>query len=131
MSEKPATDERRRMTIAELRDRYEFVMRSAQKRDPHQQPSREPETLDGEPLEISGKVMVFTGYGPVSFMSLQDGTGELQVCVTLHYVGEPAFTEYRAKVVRGAEVTVVGRACITRTKALALLASTLAWKVAA
>jgi lysyl-tRNA synthetase, class II len=68
----PRTD-----TIAEVRARH---------------PDLAPDTATGEKVSVTGRVMLSRPSGKLSFATIRDGTGEIQVMLSADRIGEDALT---------------------------------------
>ncbi|HEX3390125.1 MAG TPA: OB-fold nucleic acid binding domain-containing protein, partial [Streptosporangiaceae bacterium] len=62
----------RTATIAEVRARY---------------PDLEPDTYTGDRVGVTGRVMLSRSGGKLSFATIRDGTGDIQVMISLDRVG--------------------------------------------
>src|SRR5260370_32648652 len=80
----PRTD-----TISELRARY---------------PSLEPDTATGEKVGVTGRVMLSRTGGKLCFATIRDGTGDIQVMISLDRVGADALAAWKQDLDRAAHV---------------------------
>ncbi|MDX6741805.1 bifunctional lysylphosphatidylglycerol synthetase/lysine--tRNA ligase LysX [Actinocorallia sp. A-T 12471] len=94
-------------TIAEVRAKY---------------PDLEPGTETGEKVAIAGRVMLSRIGGKLCFATLRDGTGDLQVMVSLAGVGEEALAAWKGDVDLGDHVGVEGEVISSKRGELSVMA---------
>jgi lysyl-tRNA synthetase, class II len=97
----------RTATLAEVRDRY---------------PELEPGTETGDRVGVTGRVMLIRNTGKLCFATLKDGTGELQVMLSLAKVGEAALEDWKREVDLGDHVGIEGEVITSRRGELSVLA---------
>ncbi len=97
----------RTATIADLRAKH---------------PDLPPDTRTGERAGITGRVVLFRIGGKLCFATLRDGSGDLQVMVSLESVGEPSLTEWKTDVDLGDHIGVEGEVVTSRRGELSVLA---------
>src|SRR5262250_1995357 len=98
----PRTD-----TIAEVRARH---------------PDLAPDTPTGEKVSVTGRVMLSRPSGKLSFATIRDGTGEIQVMLSADRIGEDALTAWKRDVDLGDHVGVEGEVISSRRGELSVLA---------
>jgi len=98
----PRTD-----TIAEVRARH---------------PDLAPDTATGEKVSVTGRVMLSRPSGKLSFATIRDGTGEIQVMLSADRIGEDALTAWKRDVDLGDHVGVEGEVISSRRGELSVLA---------
>ncbi|MQA78373.1 MAG: lysine--tRNA ligase [Streptosporangiales bacterium] len=81
----------------------------------------EADTATGERVTVAGRVMLSRNTGKLCFATLQDGTGRLQVMVSLAQVGEESLAAWKADVDRGDQVGVEGEVITSRRGELSVL----------
>jgi lysyl-tRNA synthetase class 2 len=101
----------RTATIREVRERY---------------PGLEPDTATGDVVGIAGRVILSRIGGKLCFATLRDGTGDLQVMISLNRVGEAALASWKRDVDLGDQVGVHGEVITSRTGELSVLAGSFA-----
>ncbi|HEX3751742.1 MAG TPA: bifunctional lysylphosphatidylglycerol synthetase/lysine--tRNA ligase LysX [Streptosporangiaceae bacterium] len=97
----------RTATIAEIRSRYEGLA---------------PDASTGDEVAVAGRVMLSRVGGKLCFATLRDGTGDLQVMVSLARVGEDALAAWKRDVDLGDQVGVRGEVITSRSGELSVLA---------
>ena len=102
----PRTD-----SIAEVRARY---------------PSLAPDTATGETVGIAGRVIFSRIGGKLCFATLRDGTGDIQVMISLARVGDDALAAWKRDVDLGDHVGVTGEVITSRSGELSVLADSFA-----
>ena len=85
----------RTATIAEIRERY---------------PDLKPDTATGERVGVTGRVMLSRIGGKLSFATIRDGTGDIQVMISADRVGPEALASWKHDVDLGDHVGVEGEA---------------------
>ena len=98
----PRTD-----SIGELRARY---------------PALEPDTATGDQVGVAGRVMLSRNGGKLCFATIRDGTGEIQVMISLERVGADALAAWKQDVDLGDHVGVTGEVVSSRRGELSILA---------
>jgi lysyl-tRNA synthetase, class II len=101
----------RTATIAEIRARY---------------PDLAPDTATGDRVGVTGRVMLSRIGGKLSFAAIRDGTGDIQVMISLDRVGEPALAAWKRDVDLGDHVGVQGEVITSRSGELSVLADSYA-----
>ena len=102
----PRTD-----TIAQVRERY-----------PHL-PAGE---ATGERVGVAGRIMLSRNGGKLCFATIRDGTGEIQVMISLDRVGEQALAAWKQDVDLGDHIGVEGEVIASRSGELSVLADSYA-----
>jgi len=100
-SEPYPADFPRTATIADLRRRFG---------DPG------PGVSTGERVGIAGRVMLYRTGGKLCFATVRDGTGDLQVMVSLDQVGEEALAAWKRDVDLGDHIGVEGEVITSRSR---------------
>jgi len=101
----------RTTTIGALRERY---------------PDLPPDTVTGEVVGVTGRVMLSRIGGKLCFATLRDGTGDIQAMIRLDRVGEEGLTAWKRDVDLGDHVGVTGEVITSRTGELSVLADSFA-----
>jgi lysyl-tRNA synthetase, class II len=101
----------RTATIAEIRAKY---------------PDLEPDTATGDRVGVTGRVMLSRIGGKLSFAAIRDGTGDIQVMISLDRVGEQALAAWKRDVDLGDHVGVEGEVITSRSGELSVLADSYA-----
>ncbi|MGZ4760629.1 MAG: OB-fold nucleic acid binding domain-containing protein, partial [Acidimicrobiales bacterium] len=96
----------RTTTISELRSAY---------------PDLEPDTRTGEQVGVAGRVMLSRVGGKLCFATLRDGTGEMQVMLSLDSLGEESLAAWKSDVDLGDHVGVEGEVVTSRRGELSIL----------
>ncbi len=96
----------RTTTIAELRSAY---------------PDLDPDVRTGERVGVVGRVMLSRVGGKLSFATLRDGTGDLQVMLSLDELGEESLTAWKTDVDLGDHVGVEGEMVTSKRGELSVL----------
>ncbi len=94
-------------SISELRARY---------------PSLEPDTATGEKVGVTGRVMLSRTGGKLCFATIRDGTGDIQVMISLDRVGADALAAWKQDVGLGDHIGVYGEVISSRRGELSVLA---------
>ena len=82
-----------------------------------------PDTFTGEQAAVAGRVMLSRIGGKLCFATLRDGSGDIQVMISLAGVGEDALAAWKRDVDLGDHVGVVGEVITSRAGELSVLAS--------
>ena len=82
-----------------------------------------PDTFTGQTVSIGGRVMLFRTGGKLCFATLRDGTGDVQVMVSLDRVGAGSLAAWKRDVDLADHVGVTGEVITSRTGELSVLAS--------
>jgi lysyl-tRNA synthetase, class II len=98
-------------TIAEVRDRY---------------PDLAPDTATGDRVGVVGRVMLSRIGGRLSFATIRDGTGDIQVMISADRVGADALAAWKHDVDIGDHVGVEGEVISSRRGELSVLADSFA-----
>ena len=85
-----------------------------------------PDTRTGQTAAIAGRVLLKRDTGKLSFATLRDGYGDLQVMVALDNVGPEVLEHWKRDVDLGDHVGVTGEIITTRRGELTVLASSFA-----
>ena len=85
-----------------------------------------PDTASGERAGIAGRVMLYRTGGKLCFATVRDGTGELQVMISLDRVGGEALAAWKRDVDLGDHVGVTGEVISSRRGELSVLADSFA-----
>jgi lysyl-tRNA synthetase class 2 len=101
----------RTTTIGEVRARHESLAA---------------DTATGEIVGIAGRVILSRIGGKLCFATLRDGTGDIQVMISLARVGEEALTAWKRDVDLGDHVGVTGEVITSRSGELSVLADSFA-----
>src|SRR5499433_2346556 len=101
----------RTATIAEIRARY---------------PDLAPDTATGDRVGVAGRVMLSRVGGKLCFATIRDGTGDLQVMISLDRVGPDALAAWKRDVDLGDHVGVEGEVITSRSGELSVLADSFA-----
>jgi lysyl-tRNA synthetase class 2 len=101
----------RTATVAALREKYRDL------------PT---DTATGEIVGVAGRVMLSRVGGKLCFATLRDGTGDIQVMISLARVGEAALAFWKRDVDLGDHVGVTGEVITSRSGELSVLADSFA-----
>jgi lysyl-tRNA synthetase, class II len=101
----------RTATTAEIRARYEGL------------PA---DTFTGDQVAVAGRVILSRVGGKLCFATIRDGSGDLQVMVSLDKVGEEALAAWKRDVDLGDQVGVRGEVITSRSGELSVLADSFA-----
>jgi lysyl-tRNA synthetase, class II len=102
----PRTD-----TIAQVRERY---------------PDLPPDTVTGERVGVTGRVMLYRNGGKLCFATIRDGSGDLQVMISRDRAGEQALAAWKQDVDLGDHIGVTGEVITSRSGELSVLADSFA-----
>jgi lysyl-tRNA synthetase class 2 len=86
-----------------------------------------PDTFTGERVGVAGRVVLNRITGKLTFATLRDGTGDVQVMLSLDKVGQQALDDWKAFVDIGDHVGVVGEVITSRRGELSVLADE--WRI--
>jgi lysyl-tRNA synthetase class 2 len=84
------------------------------------------DTATGETVGIAGRVILSRIGGRLCFATLRDGTGDVQVMISLARVGEEALARWKRDVDLGDHVGVTGEVITSRSGELSVLADSFA-----
>ncbi len=84
------------------------------------------DTATGEIVGIAGRVILSRIGGKLCFATLRDGTGDIQVMISLARVGEDALARWKRDVDLGDHVGVTGEVITSRSGELSVLADSFA-----
>ena len=101
----------RTATIAQVRERH---------------PGLPPGAATGDLVGIAGRVLLSRSGGKLCFATIRDGTGDLQVMISLDRVGEDALAAWKRDVDLGDHVGVTGEVVASRRGELSVLADSYA-----
>ncbi|MFB4320150.1 bifunctional lysylphosphatidylglycerol synthetase/lysine--tRNA ligase LysX [Actinomadura sp. 21ATH] len=101
----------RTATNAEVREKY---------------PELEPGTETGEKVGVTGRVMLIRNTGKLCFATLRDGTGDLQVMLSLANVGQERLDFWKREVDLGDHVGVEGEIITSRRGELSIMVDSFA-----
>jgi lysyl-tRNA synthetase class 2 len=104
----------RTATLAEIREKH---------------PDLEPDTMTGEKVGITGRVIFVRNTGKLCFATLREGDAELQVMLSLDRVGEASLAAWKADVDLGDHVFVQGEVGTSRRGELSVFADS--WRLTA
>ena len=104
---------RRTTTLGDLRERFGEL---------------EVDSATGEQVAIAGRIVLKRDGGKLCFATLRDGTGDLQVMLSLDKVGEESLSAWKRDVDLGDHVAVEGEVISSRRGELSVLAD--AWSLA-
>jgi lysyl-tRNA synthetase class 2 len=99
---------RRTTTNAALRERF---------------PSLEPDVATGEQVSVVGRVLLKRDGGKLCFATLRDGSGDLQVMMSLDRLGEERLADWKRDVDLGDHVSVDGEVISSKRGELSVLAT--------
>ena len=85
-------------------------------------PDLPPDTATGQRVGIVGRVVLSRTGGKLCFATLRDGSGEIQVMLSLDRVGEEALEEWKTLVDLGDHVGIEGEVITSRRGELSVLA---------
>ncbi|WP_236824926.1 MULTISPECIES: lysine--tRNA ligase [unclassified Blastococcus] len=92
-------------------------------------PDMEPDTMTGERVGITGRVIFFRNTGKLCFATLREGDAELQVMLSRDRVGEEALAAWKSDVDLGDHVFVEGEVGTSRRGELSVFADS--WQLTA
>jgi lysyl-tRNA synthetase class 2 len=85
-------------------------------------PDLAPDTSTGRRASVVGRVVLYRSGGKLCFATIRDGTGEIQVMVSLDRVGAESLARWKADVDLGDHVGVEGEIISSRSGELSVLA---------
>jgi lysyl-tRNA synthetase class 2 len=91
-------------------------------------PDLKPDTATGEEVSIAGRVVLKRDGGKLSFATLRDGTGDLQVMLSLDSLGAERLEAWKRDVDLGDHVSIDGEVVVSRRGELSVMAD--AWTMA-
>ncbi len=89
-------------------------------------PDLPPDTATGEHVGVAGRVMLSRTGGKLCFATIRDGTGDLQVMISLDRVGADALAAWKRDVDLGDHIGVEGEVITSRSGELSVLADSFA-----
>jgi lysyl-tRNA synthetase, class II len=101
----------RTATIAGVRERY---------------PDLGPDAATGDHVGVTGRVMLYRSGGKLCFATIRDGTGEIQIMISLDRVGDEALAAWKRDVDLGDHIGVQGEVITSRRGELSVLADSFA-----
>jgi lysyl-tRNA synthetase class 2 len=84
------------------------------------------DSATGKTVGVTGRVMLSRNSGKLCFATIRDGTGEIQVMVSLDRVGAQALEDWKADIDLGDHVGVTGEVISSRRGELSVLADSFA-----
>ena len=90
-------------------------------------PDLEPDTMTGERVGVTGRVIFFRNTGKLCFATLREGDAELQVMLSRDRVGEEALAAWKADIDLGDHVLVTGEVGTSRRGELSVFADSCSW----
>ncbi|HVW82042.1 MAG TPA: lysine--tRNA ligase [Mycobacteriales bacterium] len=85
-------------------------------------PDLAPDTATGEQVSIAGRVVLKRDGGKLCFATLRDGTGDLQVMLSLDRLGEARLEDWKRDVDLGDHVSIDGEVVSSRRGELSVMA---------
>lgn len=73
-------------------------------------------------VTVVGRILIIRKHGGMTFLSLEDGTGRIQIAVKKDDIGEAAYQEFHSRFDRGDFLQVTGVAYLTKTEEPTVLA---------
>ena len=89
-------------------------------------PDLAPDTATGDRAAVTGRVMLYRNGGKLCFAAIRDGTGDLQVMISLDRVGADALAAWKQDVDLGDHIGVQGEIITSRSGELSVLADSFA-----
>ena len=84
------------------------------------------DSATGQKVGVAGRVVLYRNGGKLCFATLRDGTGDIQVMLSLDRVGEQALAAWKADVDLGDHVGITGEVISSRRGELSVLADSFA-----
>ena len=75
-----------------------------------------PDTATGDRVGVAGRVMLSRNGGKLCFATIRDGTGDIQVMISLDRVGEDALAAWKRDVDLGDHIGVTGEVITSRAR---------------
>ncbi|GLW65988.1 lysine--tRNA ligase [Actinomadura rubrobrunea] len=97
----------RTATIAEIREKY---------------PDLEPGTETGDRVGVAGRVMLIRNTGKLCFATIRDGSGDLQIMLSLANVGQEQLDFWKREIDLGDHIGVEGEVVTSRRGELSVMA---------
>ena len=88
-----------------------------------------PDTFTGQQVGVVGRVVLYRSSGKLCFATIRDGTGEIQVMISLGRAGADALARWKADVDLGDHIGVTGEVITSRSGELSVLAAS--WAITA
>jgi lysyl-tRNA synthetase, class II len=101
----------RTATVAEIRAKY---------------PHLAADTATGQHVGVAGRVVLYRNGGRLCFATIRDGTGDIQVMISLDRVGERALAAWKSDVDLGDHIGAEGEVISSRSGELSVLAGSFA-----
>jgi lysyl-tRNA synthetase class 2 len=89
-------------------------------------PDLAPDTATGERVGLAGRVVLYRNGGKLCFATIRDGSGDIQVMISLDRVGDEALAAWKQDVDLGDHVGVEGEVITSRSGELSVLADSFA-----
>jgi lysyl-tRNA synthetase, class II len=89
-------------------------------------PDLPPDTATGERVGLAGRVVLYRNGGKLCFATIRDGSGDIQVMISLDRVGDAALAAWKQDVDLGDHVGVEGEVITSRSGELSVLADSFA-----
>lgn len=96
----------RTKTIAEIREKHQGLA---------------PDTATGEHVGVAGRVMLSRQGGKLCFATIRDGSGDLQIMLSLDRVGEEALARWKRDIDLGDHIGVEGEVITSRRGELSIM----------
>lgn len=85
-----------------------------------------PDTATGDRVGVTGRVMLYRTGGKLCFATIKDGTGEIQVMISLDRTGGDGLAAWKSDVDLGDQIGVTGEVITSRSGELSVLADAFA-----
>ncbi len=102
----------RTTTIAEVREKYQGL---------------EPDTSTGERVGVTGRIMLSRPGGKLCFATIRDGSGDIQIMLSLGQVGQESLDRWKRDTDLGDHVGVTGEVITSRRGELSIMADS--WQI--